>query len=108
MVCGTVISAHFMSPYTNHRTNEYGGEIQSRLLLPVKIIRRIRDLLGEDYPLIFRISVDEFLEGGRGVEESKQVVALLANEGVHAFHATGQHTSGYSSLRGLLCRTYGL
>ncbi len=84
--------AHFMSPYSNKRKDEYGGDIHGRLLLPVKIVRRIRDLLGEDYPIIFRISIDEFLDGGRGVEESKRVVALLADEGVHAFHATaGTH-----------------
>ena len=90
--------AHFMSPFTNHRTDEYGGDIQSRLLLPVRIIRRIRDLLGKDYPIIFRISVDEFLEGGRGVEESKRIVALLGKEGIHAFHATaGTHPATHPS-----------
>jgi 2,4-dienoyl-CoA reductase-like NADH-dependent reductase (Old Yellow Enzyme family)/thioredoxin reductase len=90
--------AHFMSPYTNHRTDEYGGDIQGRLLLPVRIIRRIRDLLGKDYPIIFRMSIDEFLEGGRGVEESKRLVAMLANEGIHAFHATaGTHPATHPS-----------
>jgi 2,4-dienoyl-CoA reductase-like NADH-dependent reductase (Old Yellow Enzyme family)/thioredoxin reductase len=90
--------AHFMSPYTNQRTDEYGGDVQSRLLLPIKIIRRIRDLLGEDYPIIFRMSVDEFLVGGRGVEESKRVAAILANEGVNAFHVTaGTHPATHPS-----------
>ena len=90
--------AHFMSPFTNHRTDEYGGEIRGRLLLPVKIIQRIRDLLGKDYPIIFRMSIDEFLEGGRGVEESKRMAAVLAREGIHALHATaGTHTAVHPS-----------
>jgi 2,4-dienoyl-CoA reductase-like NADH-dependent reductase (Old Yellow Enzyme family)/thioredoxin reductase len=84
--------AHFMSPYSNNRTDEYGGDIQGRLLLPAKVVRRIRSLLGKEYPIIFRISIDEFIEGGRGIEESKRTVAALANEGIHAFHATaGTH-----------------
>ena len=90
--------AHFMSPFTNHRTDDYGGDIQRRLLLPVKIIRRMRDLLGKDYPVIFRMSVDEFLEGGRGVEESKRMAAMLVKEGIHAFHATaGTHPAIHPS-----------
>jgi 2,4-dienoyl-CoA reductase-like NADH-dependent reductase (Old Yellow Enzyme family)/thioredoxin reductase len=90
--------AHFMSPFTNHRTDEYGGDIQNRLLLPARILRRIRDLVGKDYPIIFRMSVDEFLEGGRGVEVSKRMAAMLANEGIHAFHATaGTHPATHPS-----------
>ena len=90
--------AHFMSPYTNHRTDEYGKDVEGRLLLPSKIIRRIRDLLGKDYPIIFRMSVDEFLDGGRGIEESEHMVALLESEGIHAFHATaGTHPATHPS-----------
>jgi 2,4-dienoyl-CoA reductase-like NADH-dependent reductase (Old Yellow Enzyme family)/thioredoxin reductase len=91
--------AHFMSPYTNHRIDEYGGDMQGRLLLPAKIVQRIRIVLGENYPIIFRISIDEFLDGGRGIDESKRMADLLVNMGVDAFHATagthpGTHPSG--------------
>jgi len=90
--------AHFMSPFTNRRTDEFGGGLEGRLLFPRKVVRRVREIVGEDYPIIFRISVDEFIEGGRGVEESKQMAIELAAEGVHAFHATaGTHPAMHPS-----------
>jgi 2,4-dienoyl-CoA reductase-like NADH-dependent reductase (Old Yellow Enzyme family) len=82
------LMAHFMSPYTNKRTDEYGGNIEGRLRLAVNVTRRARELVGDAYPLMFRISADEFIDGGRGVEESKQMVAILAAEGIDAFHVS--------------------
>jgi NADPH-dependent 2,4-dienoyl-CoA reductase/sulfur reductase-like enzyme len=90
--------AHFMSPYTNKRTDEYGGNIEGRLRLAVMVIRRARELVGDAYPFMFRISADEFIDGGRGVEESKQMVAILAAEGIDAFHVSaGTHPAMHPS-----------
>lgn len=90
--------AHFMSPHTNSRTDEYGGDVEGRLRLPAKVLRRIRELVGDEYPVIFRISGDEFIEGGRGIEESKQIAPKLVGQGVDAFHVTaGTHTALHPS-----------
>ncbi|MTI59948.1 MAG: NADH:flavin oxidoreductase [Firmicutes bacterium] len=52
----------FLSPYTNHRTDQYGGSFANRMRFLEQIVTGIRERCGEDYPLIVRLSVDEFLE----------------------------------------------
>jgi 2,4-dienoyl-CoA reductase-like NADH-dependent reductase (Old Yellow Enzyme family) len=90
--------AHFMSPFTNKRTDEYGGDVEGRLRLVIGVIRRVRELVGDEYPLMFRISADEFVDGGRGVEESKHMAAILAAEGIDAFHVSaGTHPAMHPS-----------
>lgn len=92
------LMAHFMSPYTNRRTDEYGGDVEGRLRLVIRVIRRTRELVGDDYPLMIRMSADEFIDGGRGVEESKHVASILAAEGIDAIHVSaGTHPAMHPS-----------
>ena len=67
----------FISSRTNKRSDKYGGDIKDRCTFPKEIINGIREELGEDFPVEIRISVDEFVEGGHGVEESKVVAQEL-------------------------------
>ncbi|MBI5968227.1 MAG: FAD-dependent oxidoreductase, partial [Deltaproteobacteria bacterium] len=68
---------------SNKRTDQYGGNFKNRMNFPLEIIRGIKKSLGQDYPLLFRFSADEFVEEGRSLEESKQVARGLEGEGVH-------------------------
>lgn len=52
----------FFSPFTNKRTDEYGGSLENRARFASEIIIGIRERLGSDYPVILRISADEFLD----------------------------------------------
>ena len=52
----------FFSPYTNKRTDEYGGSVENRCRFVREIIEGIRARIGRAYPVIYRISADEFLE----------------------------------------------
>lgn len=52
----------FLSPYTNKRTDEYGGSFENRMRMITEIIQGIRAACGEDFPLGVRLSVDEFLD----------------------------------------------
>lgn len=51
----------FLSPYTNHRTDEYGGTMENRMRIVANIIKGVKERCGEDYPVSVRISVEEFL-----------------------------------------------
>jgi 2,4-dienoyl-CoA reductase-like NADH-dependent reductase (Old Yellow Enzyme family)/thioredoxin reductase len=51
----------FLSPYTNKRTDEYGGSFENRMRIVLEIIEDIRKKCGPDFPLGCRVSVDEFL-----------------------------------------------
>lgn len=74
--------AQFMSKHTNKRVDEFGGSFHNRMKFPVEIIKSIREKVGDDFPLLFRISADEMLPGGREIEESKAAAAVLEEAGV--------------------------
>ncbi|MDR1807846.1 MAG: NAD(P)/FAD-dependent oxidoreductase [Propionibacteriaceae bacterium] len=59
----------FISPYTNRRTDEYGGSLENRLRFGKEIMAAIREQCGPDFPVIVRVSVDEHMEyvGAPGV-----------------------------------------
>jgi len=74
----------FISPCTNNRTDEYGGSLENRMRFPLEIIDRIHRQAGEDYPIICRVSAEEYMEGGHTLEDSKKVVSILESAGVQA------------------------
>lgn len=80
--------AQFLSAYSNKRADRYGGSIFNRSRFALEIIRDIRLKAGNDYPIIFRISGDEFVPGGRTIEETKAVCMLLEDAGVDAIHVS--------------------
>ena len=80
----------FLSPYTNRRTDEYGGSFENRMRFVTNIIRKIREKCGTDFPLVVRLSVDEFyreigeLENGYTLEEGVRIAKRLEELGVDA------------------------
>lgn len=60
----------FLSQYTNKRTDEYGGTRENRARFALNIIRKIREQVGEDFLVGFRISGAEYVDGGMTVEDS--------------------------------------
>jgi len=78
----------FMSPFSNKRTDKYGGTILNRARFALEVIANIRSKVGDDYPLIYRMSVNEFVEGGLTTEDSKVISMLLEDAGINAIHAS--------------------
>ncbi|MGD0854287.1 MAG: FAD-dependent oxidoreductase [Dehalococcoidia bacterium] len=80
---GYLIS-EFMSAYANKRTDEYGSGFEGSLRFPLEIIKRSRELVGADFPLLFRISADEMVPLGRTVPESIEMMKRLVAAGINA------------------------
>lgn len=80
---GYLIS-EFLSPYTNKRTDQYGGNTDNRIRFVEKIYRRSRELVGDDFPILIKMNCDDFLEGGITLEESKKIIKKLARIGFAA------------------------
>ncbi|MCL4514748.1 MAG: FAD-dependent oxidoreductase [Firmicutes bacterium] len=76
--------AQFMSPYTNRRIDRFGGNFENRMRFPLAIIDQIRNKCGKDFPILVRYSVDEWIPGGRDLEESKRVAKVFEEAGVAA------------------------
>lgn len=74
----------FLSPLSNKRTDEYGGDLSGRSRFLIEIIRGIKKELGPAFPLTIKISGDEFIEGGMGIEEMKPVALLAQEAGIDA------------------------
>jgi 2,4-dienoyl-CoA reductase-like NADH-dependent reductase (Old Yellow Enzyme family)/thioredoxin reductase len=83
----------FLTPYHNKRTDQYGGSLENRLRLPLEVIREVRSKVGPDFPILIRISGDEYLPGGRTIEESQYIAPYFMGAGVDAIHISGG-TSG--------------
>ncbi len=75
----------FMMKLWNHRTDEYGGTIENMARLPVEIVKAVREVVGPDYPIIFRMVAQHHFKGGRTLEESLEIIKMLDEAGVDAF-----------------------
>lgn len=73
----------FLSPLTNHRTDEYGGSIKSRALLAVQVVQALRKQLGSEYPIFFRLNVIENVAGGLTADDAISIGKLLVKAGVN-------------------------
>jgi len=74
--------SQFLSPLTNFRTDRYGGTIERRAALAVEITSAVREHLGPDDPIFFRINTVENLEGGMTPNDAVRIGKLLAEAGV--------------------------
>ncbi len=79
----------FLSPLTNKRDDEYGGDLKSRMRFGVECVQAIRDKVGDDYPLIMRISGDDMMPGGNTYQEVREYTPVFAEAGVDMFNVTG-------------------
>lgn len=80
--------AQFMSPYSNKRVDEYGGSLQNRLRFPLAVIKNVREKVGNDFIVDYRISADELVSGGRTIEDTKSIAPFLVDAGVDMIHIT--------------------
>jgi 2,4-dienoyl-CoA reductase-like NADH-dependent reductase (Old Yellow Enzyme family)/thioredoxin reductase len=79
----------FLSPLTNRRTDQYGGDLKKRARFLLEILERIREKVGGSYPVLCRINGDDYIEGGITLEEAKMTAKMLEHGGVDALHISG-------------------
>lgn len=74
----------FMSPHSNKRMDEYGGSFSGRMRFPLEVIKDVREKVGDDYPVVFRIGLDEFVPGGMSIELASAIAREVEEAGVDA------------------------
>jgi len=79
----------FLSPHSNHRTDEYGGTPEKRARFACEIIGAIREKLGDDFAIIFLMSSSEYIKDGITLEDSLIQAPLFASAGADALHIEG-------------------
>ena len=80
---GYLIS-QFLSPYTNHRHDEYGGSLKNRMRLMQRVIRRVMEAAGDDMGVVVKMNMHDGFRGGMQEEECLEVARELERLGVHA------------------------
>ena len=91
----------FAMKYTNKRTDEYGGSLENRLRFACEVVKRVKKLCGDDYPVSLRYSVvsktkdfckgaipgEDYVEVGRDMEESEKAAQMLQDAGYDMLNA---------------------
>lgn len=79
----------FLSPVSNHRTDEYGGSAERRMKFPLEVVDAVRESVGKNFPIIYRIASEEFLPGGLTLADALAFAKILVEHGVDALNVSG-------------------
>jgi 2,4-dienoyl-CoA reductase-like NADH-dependent reductase (Old Yellow Enzyme family) len=81
--------SEFLSPYTNKRIDEYGGNTENRCRIIKEIYNKTVELVGKDFPILIKMNVDDFLDGGIDLNESKKIAEKFSKIGFAAIETSG-------------------
>ncbi len=88
MAHGYLLSS-FISPYTNRRSDEWGGSFTNRLRIVGEIIQGAKGAAGKNFPLIVKLNSEDFLSEGLVLEESVEIAKILEKMGVDGIEVSG-------------------
>jgi 2,4-dienoyl-CoA reductase-like NADH-dependent reductase (Old Yellow Enzyme family)/thioredoxin reductase len=71
----------FLSPISNRRTDQYGGSLENRSRFAVETVARVRQAVGDNFPIFCRVSGDEYIDGGSSLAEAKLFAQILQKAG---------------------------
>ncbi|MCX6583282.1 MAG: NADH:flavin oxidoreductase [Candidatus Aminicenantes bacterium] len=86
--CHGYLLNEFLSPYSNKRTDAYGGSVENRARLIIEILEGIRGRLKDRIAVSVRISGDEFVEGGLKPGDFKEIVPMFEKAGIDMIHVS--------------------
>lgn len=85
----------FLSPVSNERTDEYGGSLENRARLLLRIVREVRAAIGEEVPLLVRFSATDYVAGGWDADQTAVVAGWAKDAGADFFDiSTGGNVAG--------------
>ena len=90
--------SQFISPKTNKRRDEYGGSLENRMRFALEGLAEVRNAVGDDYPLLGKISMTDGVPGGVTYEDSVHIAAMLEAGGIDVIICSG----GTSSMNPML------
>jgi 2,4-dienoyl-CoA reductase-like NADH-dependent reductase (Old Yellow Enzyme family) len=102
--------SQFISPRTNKRKDEYGGPLANRMRFGLEVLGAVRAAVGDDFPLLGKISMTDGVRGGTSYDDAVEIAALLDQGGIDVIICSGGTSSmnpmllfrGESLLPGLL------
>lgn len=82
------LPANFLSPMSNLRNDDWGGDIKNRARFLLEVVKAIKEATDNDFPVTVKISVDEYLKNGWNEDDSIQLVKMLEKAGVDGIQAS--------------------
>ena len=79
----------FLSPLTNHRSDQYGGSLENRCRFLLETYRAVRSAVGPDYPIMIKLNGSDNLEGGLSIDDAIYAAKTLDSEGIDAIEVSG-------------------
>jgi len=89
----------FLSPLSNQRIDQYGGDLAGRMRFPLEVARAVRSGVGEDIPIFFRISATDNSDGGWSMDDSVALSKELCDAGVDVIDCSSGGIKGAPSFR---------
>lgn len=86
----------FLSPFSNTRTDDYGGSPERRFRFLREIFEAVRAATGPDFPITVRLSGDEMIPGGLGIEDTVQIARWLEGLGAAAIHVSASNYASFA------------
>jgi 2,4-dienoyl-CoA reductase-like NADH-dependent reductase (Old Yellow Enzyme family) len=80
---------NFMSPFTNQRNDAYGGSIENRARFVVDVVRRARELVGPDFPIMIKLSFSDFVDHGLNPADAVEMASVMADAGIDCIEVSG-------------------
>ncbi|MFP4588832.1 MAG: FAD-dependent oxidoreductase [Candidatus Acetothermia bacterium] len=84
----TYLLGQFMSPHTNRREDEYGGEFQGRMKFVTEIVKGIRRKVGDEFPMGFKFSAHEHVPNGIDLPQALRIAEYMEDLGVDYLHVS--------------------
>ena len=85
--------SQFLSPWTNKRTDEYGGTLENRLHFPVQVISAVRKALGEDFPVLVKMNQQDGMPEGIHLSDAVEIAKAFKAAGASALIPSSGFTS---------------
>ncbi|MDF2672221.1 MAG: NADH:flavin oxidoreductase/NADH oxidase [Clostridiales bacterium] len=79
----------FFSPLSNKREDEYGGNVFKRIRIHLEVIKAVREVVGEEFPILLRLGASDYMDGGSTIEDSKGAVKEFEKAGVNIIDISG-------------------
>jgi len=84
-----LLLSQFLSPLFNHRQDKYGGDIRSRCKIIIDIIDKVRNVVGENFPIGIKINCTDQLEGGLTQQDALSVMSILDKTSIDLIEVSG-------------------